>query len=444
MTIEVEMTGKDDRLSPWKIAIAGFAGAGKTLFASTAPSPLFVFFSQKPRIKSIADRHIPHVKLTNKIDGAGNLISSVQDQLKMVILDLAVRFELGEPVEYETLVIDTGDELQQAMKESRRIRNRGEWGVGDWVWLADSYKPLMESIIDLPMNVIVLYHMTTEQDGLDGQMYREIALQGANKDQVAGWFDVVAALDTYEVSDEEGNISSQRVLLTHSSRMHSWVKDHSGNLPVRWPISEDFVGDYKRLYEALTLMKGPIEEGQEHQIIGTIGEREIPGPGPATGATVPSPADLEAKKEEKAVATEPVTTAPEPEPAVSEPIASEPEETPGQQSEEVGESPVVAPEPIAPTPEPEVGVITNAPGPQEQGAEGEPPEPTAAMTDQELVEVLEPVGAAFACTFVDPDTGEVCHDAVDEDMREVSQIRFRTIYCRPHFKKVLASQGKGK
>lgn len=423
------MTGKDDRLSPWKIVIAGFAGAGKTLFASTAPSPLFVFFTQKPKIKSIADRYVPHVKLTNKVDGAGNLVETAQDQLKMLITDLDIRFTLGEPVEYETLVIDTGDELQQVMKESRRIRNRGEWGPGDWVWLADAYKTLMEAVIDLPMNIIALYHITNSQDGIDGGLYRELDLQGASQDQVPNWFDVVAALDTFETSDEQGNIESQRVLLTHSSRMYPWVKDHSGNLPPRWPISDNFVGDYQRLIETLRMDRtGPIMEGQEHQVIGTIGTTQVPGPGPATGLKVPKPQDLAAKKEEKAKPAE----KPADDPFV------EAENNLREAGIDFAED--QASEPIVPTQEPEPRFES---GGDEQSAEDEP-QVIDLLESETVAETVVPdvqvTNGQFVCAW--EKDGEHCQVVVDdEDMREISQIRFRgLIYCRPHFKEALQQQ----
>ena len=145
--MQIEMTGKEDRLSPWKIMVGGFPGAGKTLFASTAPDPLFVFFRDNPRIKSIANRYIPHVKIVNDDE------VSVLEKLQM----LAIHLSLANN-EYKTLVIDTGDELQQAMKEARRMQNGGEFSISDWSWLADTYRELMASFIDLDMRVIVLFH----------------------------------------------------------------------------------------------------------------------------------------------------------------------------------------------------------------------------------------------------------------------------------------------
>lgn len=425
------MTGLDDRRAPWKFAIAGFPGAGKTMLSSTATNPLLVFFTETPRIKSIASRRIEHVKLVNRVDAEGNLVLSVQDQLKSLITDLDVRFTLGEPVAWDLLVIDTGDELQQAMKEGRRIRNRGEWGVGDWVWLADAYRALMNSLIDLPMHVMVLFHMASSHDGDDGSMVRDVDLQGKNAGEWAGWFDVVAALDTFETTDEKGNSESKRVLLTHSSRLYPWVKDHSGNMPSRWELSDDFVGDFPRLLDLVMAdLAGEITEDQKRQVVGSIGEVVVPGPGPATGATVPTPSELAAQKEQRA----------------TEPIASEPTETQGQQGEVEPEE--VTQAAIDSTPEPEAGQAETleAEATTEQGADVEPPEAPSAgpiqteltkePSNEEILQTTEELGAKFVCGW--ETEGKQCGEVIDdEDLIELAKIRFRQVYCRPHFKEAL-------
>lgn len=408
MSLSVEMTGREDLQDPWKIAIAGYPGAGKTLLSSTATKPLFVFFEENPRLKSVAHRHIPHVKLLNSSDAK----VTVQDQLQALAMNLMLTDH-----EYETLVIDTGDELFQKIKQARRIKNGGEWGPGDWGWLGDTYREVVSGLIDLPMHVIVTFHLKSSEDD-DGRS-RELALQGAAKDEAPGWFDVVGVIDAFETADEQGDSVTKRVLLTHQSRTYSWVKDHSGTLPVRWPISENFVGDVPRLIKTLSTSAEGFKDGQEHQVIGII---EVDTPEPTvTGADVPTPEELQAKKQgvdADTVTAEPIS--PEPEPASTEGEGQEAEAEEEHPTESIPAQPEPAPDPIS------------VEGPEVEGEDGESQEEPSA--EEALANMEQELGAEEVHPCV------VCGDNVeDEDLRELTQIRFRAIYCRPHFKEQLAA-----
>ena len=73
MPFDVEMTGVSDYGTKVKMIVAGQAGAGKTLFSSTAPEPLYIFFREQPRIMSIANRYMPHVKVLPELDENGKI-----------------------------------------------------------------------------------------------------------------------------------------------------------------------------------------------------------------------------------------------------------------------------------------------------------------------------------------------------------------------------------
>ena len=227
MGFKLEMTGKSDYYPTVKMAVVGHAGAGKTLFSSTAPQPLFLFFREQPRIMSIANRAMPHVKVVSQYDSDGKMVKAVEDVMYEVL-----QYVTGDGFElFDTIVIDTGDELQKALKEGKKVRNRGKWGISDWGWLADEYTAVVNAFIDLPKNVIVTYHLKNTQEGEDGTIFKEIALQGSAKDDAPGWFDIVGVLDSYESIDEKGVRSSVRGFLTQPTPRFSWVKDHSGQLP---------------------------------------------------------------------------------------------------------------------------------------------------------------------------------------------------------------------
>ena len=423
--MKVQMTGIEDRQGPWKTAICGFPGVGKTLMASTATQPLFVFFQENPRLKSIADRAIPHVKLVNDVADGG---ATVQDKLNALSIHLQLS-DVGSSAAYQTLVIDTGDELYQSMKAARTYQNGGEFGPGDWNWIADAYREVVNGLIDLPMDVIVLYHIKTAMD--EAGTYRELMLQGASKDEAAGWFDIVGVLDTFEVTEDDGTSVTKRAFMTHSSRTYPWVKDHSGALPRRFELSSGIIDDYPRM---MKLVREVPEVATAHE---ELEEITVPEEKATEGQqTVPSPEELHAKKEEVSTPTQEVPEQ-EPQPA-SDPVKTE--EAPIASQDTTTDAETSETEDGTPSTEVVAGVVTGIPtevasGSQEQGelAEG-PLEEAAALVVEEL-DGEEATDEIFNC--------DVCGDVVeDKDLRELTQIRFRKYLCREHFRDAL-NEAKG-
>jgi len=264
MSFNVEMTGRSDYYEKVKMAVVGQAGAGKTLFSSTAPDPVYIFFREQPRIMSIANRAMPHIKVLPEMDDAGRITKPVED----IMLEI-LEYLRGDGAEfYDTVVIDTGDELQKALKEGKKNRNRGKWGISDWGWLADEYHTVVNAFIDLPINVIVTYHLKNTQEGEDGTIFKEIALQGAAKDDTPGWFDVVGVLDTYENVDDKGIKTTSRGFLTSPTPRYGWVKDHSGQLPPVFEISERFVGDFGKIRDLIYGTDAKVSH--EHEVISVV------------------------------------------------------------------------------------------------------------------------------------------------------------------------------
>jgi hypothetical protein len=431
--MKVEMTGMEDRQGPWKTAICGFAGVGKTLMASTAANPLFVFFQENPRLKSIADRAIPHVKLTNDyVDGG----ASVQDKLHALSIRLQLS-DIEQAATYQTLVIDTGDELFQAMKAARTFQNGGEFAVGDWSWIGDAYREVMLGLIDLPMDVIVLYHIKSAMD--EDSSYRELMLQGQAKDEAPGWFDIVGVLDTFEVVLDDGSTVTKRALLTHSSRTYSWVKDHSGALPRRFELSDGIIDDYPRMMTLVKAVPEIVVAREELETIVVPEEEAVKGNQP-----VPTPEELHAKKDEQTPEEKPAET--------QEPVQQEPPSEPEAPSEPlieakaesvIEEAPIPSQDTVN-SPEADEGVTPgggqdDAPDSQEQG---ELAEDVASPSDLEAAAALvveelggEEVEEIFKC--------DVCADQVDDkDLRDLTQIRFRKYLCREHFRDAL-NKAKG-
>lgn len=379
--MEVEMTGAEDRQGPWKFAIVGHTDL--TLFASTADDPLMVFFEQHPRIKSIANRSIPHVKVINDYS-AGTLGI---DSLKMLIMHLS----LGEHA-YKTLCIDSGDTLFQMMKSGRTYENGGEFKVGDWGWIADAYREALLGIIDLPMDVIVNFHVKSAGEEAT---FKELMLQGAAKDEAPRWFDVVGALDAFELVDESGQEFTKRTILTSPTRTYPFLRDDSNALPYRFEISPDFVGDFPRMLEIVSKPAGEAPR----QVIGQI-PRTTDGKANSVQVdnnNIPSPEDLVAAK-------------------ISEPPA--------------------APIDKASTDEPIADLISKTVDHIKTTVEATAPEVGHSDSEQQIESAVEVVQNVLGGEQVFPCA--VCGVNVDdESVRDLTQIRYRKYLCKPHFDEAL-------
>ncbi len=429
MPFQVEMTGAQDYQRKIKAAIGGYPGAGKTLFSSTAPIPFFIFFREQPRIMSIADRYMAHTKVTNQYDDSGRLTVPVWDTLIEVIEYLSSK--KGDS--YQTVIIDTGDELQQAMKEGKKAQNRGKWSISDWGWLADMYREVINRVIDLPKHVIITFHLKQTQEGEEGEMFREFALQGAAKDEAPGWFDIVGVIDSWEERTDKGLIIPHRGILLQTTPRYPFVKDHSGKLGRIFELSDDFVGDFQRM-NSVIYAEVP---STDHEILEEVTPEEKPvAPKSKVDTGVPAPSDVKAKKDAK--------KGPPPE---KETPKEDPE--PGKAPEEPPEEPPAPEE--APPEEAESQVITDG---DVASSKGEEPEVTE---EEAAVNVIEGLGAEAveASCAADIDDGvcgkllvKVKADAMgsevldgegnqivvpDRDLMDLTMIRFRKYLCREHF-----------
>jgi hypothetical protein len=444
------MTGAQDYQRKIKMAICGYPGAGKTLFTSTGPQPFFVFFRDQPRIMSIADRYIPHAKVINRLDSSGRLETPVWETLLEVIEYL--ESERGK--EYATVGIDTGDELFQALKEGRKAANRGKFAIQDWGWLGDTYREIVNRIIDLPKNVVVGFHLKNTQEGDDGEIVREIALQGQAKDEVAGWFDIVGVLDSWEEETQDGKIL-HRGMLTHTTPKYPFVKDHSGKLPKVFELSKNFVGDFQRLHDLIykDLPKS------DHEVLETV----VPEPKPAKGKKtsvetgVPTPDDIAKKKGAKSA--DPETDDPGDESKDAAGKGGKAEGKGGKAADRAEKEPAEAGDdpqsPQAEEPSSEAGGGAEPEDRQADEKDGEATlEEATAIVEEELgaTEVFvdgvatcefevdgEPCGKPLIKKKVDEmgdpvadENGEVIM-VPDSDLMDLTKIRFRKHMCREHF-----------
>jgi hypothetical protein len=182
MSFTFKRTGDADYPKHLKILVMGSPKAGKTTFVSTAPN-VVVAALPDAGLMSVAHKNMPYVDIED--------ISTLQTLL-MVLTDETLReraaANLGLP-QIETVAIDTLDALQEIQKkEILKANKSSEMRQADWGKLKEHMAAIIKGFVALPMNVIFTVHTTTMQD--DEQKIIQVpALQGAIKDEIAGWVD---------------------------------------------------------------------------------------------------------------------------------------------------------------------------------------------------------------------------------------------------------------
>lgn len=286
MPIEV-MSVRDiyslDETRTIKLLILGPPGAGKTLFASTFPRPLYV--DMEGRLLSIRDRDCRRTRVTS--------LAQLEEVKAALDQRREVRERLLGPV--GTVVLDTVDELARIIIKERLVAEKQEaMRQQDWGYLGDTLRDILRGFRNLTdLHVIFNCHLKMVTDEDSGRSWMRPDIQGSVGNEIPAYTDEVLLLRALpSVDPNTGERVINRFLQSYPDKMHEWIKDHSGTLPMEFPVN--FRDDYQRLS---TL------------IFGTPAHT-APAPAPVqvepTATQVPSPA------------AEP-TPAPAPEPPAPEP-----------------------------------------------------------------------------------------------------------------------------
>lgn len=275
-----------------KILVAGPPGSGKTRSASTWPDPLYA--DVEGRLLSVRDRDVHSIDIRSIAD---------LDELRAALAqDPKVREKiLGVPV--QTIVIDTVDEVARLIiKERLRAEKRDQMQMTDWGYLADSLRALLRGYRNLDMNVVMNVHVRSESDSETGRTWEKPAIQGQVGDEIAAYVDEAVLLVARPTVDPK---TGERVLVRHFQTFpdaaHTWVKDHSGTLPLEFPINLN--DDYKRLSARIFGAKPAAQSAPPEA------EDRTPAPEPVKPA-----AKVAASKPKKAgLESAPADTAPAPE-----------------------------------------------------------------------------------------------------------------------------------
>lgn len=221
--ITIATTGLEDYLEGGKgkikTLLAGGPGAGKTRWASFAPRPIYA--ACEDGLMSVADRRVPYGDVRSESD--------MKEFLHLL------KTECQKPPaarRFDTAVIDTFDAWQRSIIQDYLKARGGQRdldGFEDWGWLDSVMTWFVDSIMELPMHIIVLCHTKLRKGdpkkGTTDQI--ELKLKGDIKTQLPNDFDFVGLFDNeFDNPDGEGMKLARRILW-EPTPMCEWVKARS-------------------------------------------------------------------------------------------------------------------------------------------------------------------------------------------------------------------------
>ena len=156
-----------------KVAIYGVAGSGKTTFASTFPSPIFLDLNRG--LLSIRDKtNIRALTLYNAT------FVEIKDAVKMA----------EDDPECKSIIIDTIGEVSEAcMSHSLTLNRRQKPEFDDWIAFFNMMKDFIIRLRNSPKNICVICHEMTEKDENTGRIWCKPAFQGQMKGKFDSYWD---------------------------------------------------------------------------------------------------------------------------------------------------------------------------------------------------------------------------------------------------------------
>lgn len=237
-------TGSADYPRHMKVLVTGPPKSGKTTFLATAPNP--VVAACEAGLMSIAHKNIGYVEID-----AVDKLATLHGILKDPTLRQRAAASMGMPA-IETVCIDTADALQEiAKKEVLRTGRRTEMQQADWGKLKEIMSAQLKAFIALPLNVIITVHVDVTQDEEQRQIYAP-ALQGAIKNEIAGWVDFSLLAFRQKETAPDGTSSVKYYLKNEGDAKNPHVGNRGGG---RVPeiCEPDFMTLHKYVYDGLDL-----------------------------------------------------------------------------------------------------------------------------------------------------------------------------------------------
>jgi len=217
-------TKLSEKRPPLRTCLFGPPGGGKTKLACTAPKPLLL------DVEGGAITLDNHPELLAAVD-----VLQVPNFDTVMDVIFEFREETADSKKYETVVVDTGTELQAILlsdilrKKHSKDENRNPYAAQqlDYKENTEMLRRMIVAFRDLSVNFIIVAHDITDKDGDDGKIYTRPAFTPKLAGTVKGLMDVQAYLTAD--TDQEGEVV--RRLQVHPAN-NIQAKCRVGGLPV--------------------------------------------------------------------------------------------------------------------------------------------------------------------------------------------------------------------
>jgi hypothetical protein len=239
MKIEQLRNQSFDKLN---VLIYGRPGSGKTTFAGS---------SAKKFKTIIASAESGLLSLRKMVDDSGNPVDVDFVKIeKFEDLEELSRFLIASKHEYQTLVIDSLTEVQQACMASILIKEgRERPQLQDWGTLNDRMVRMIRYFRDMSHMNLVCTALIDEARSDAGDIVSLPLFQGKMQQTVSAYFDLVLYAFVQQVKDKDGSEIRKHGVLCEPSERYT-TKDRSGMLPKYMP------NDFGKVYDAVFPNKG--------------------------------------------------------------------------------------------------------------------------------------------------------------------------------------------
>lgn len=186
--------------STQKVLVYGNSGSGKTCFAAGFPTPmLYLDFDNK--VDSAAAYYKQDKERLDGIDvrvlSPSLTVNPIAELLKIINEELMPQERSGT-MKYKTLVLDSITTFSAACLNyivdsnpgiKRNVSKQGQQpGLQDYGILKREFQKLIPGILGLPMNVVMLGHISSEKDDLTGEIIRGPLMDGSFSKELPIYF----------------------------------------------------------------------------------------------------------------------------------------------------------------------------------------------------------------------------------------------------------------